>query len=163
RDARHAVLELETLERDTVLEPVDARDAVADLEDGADLAQVGLDLELSDAVLEDGGDLFGPELHVRLLRPSVRGREFLVAALSPPPAPSIEPTGRTMPTNRPGSTERFASTVRPDAFSIVSTIDVASASDSSCAVCSSSVRRFCARATRASSSSRIWTISPGRP
>jgi hypothetical protein len=33
----HAVLELEELERDAVVEAVDARDAVADLEDGSDL------------------------------------------------------------------------------------------------------------------------------
>jgi hypothetical protein len=59
RDADDAVLELEALERDAVLEPVDAGDAVADLENGADLAEVGLDVELLDAVLEDRGDLFG--------------------------------------------------------------------------------------------------------
>ena len=39
RDADDAVLELEPLERDAVLEPVDAGDAVADLEHGADLAR----------------------------------------------------------------------------------------------------------------------------
>ena len=59
RDPRDAVLELESLERDAVLEAVDACDAVAELQDGADLAQVGLHLELADAVLEDCGDLFG--------------------------------------------------------------------------------------------------------
>ena len=59
RDAGDAVLELEPLERDAVLEAVDAGDAVADLEDGADLREVGLDVELLDSVLEDRGDLFG--------------------------------------------------------------------------------------------------------
>ena len=59
RDAGHAVLELEPLERDAVLEAVDASDAVADLEDGADLREVGLDVELLDSILEDRGDLFG--------------------------------------------------------------------------------------------------------
>ena len=59
RDAGHAVLELEPLERDAVLEAVDAGDAVADLEDGADLGEVGLDVELLDSILEDRGDLFG--------------------------------------------------------------------------------------------------------
>ena len=59
RDAGHAVLELEPLERDAVLEAVDAGDAVADLEDAADLGEVGLDVELLDPILEDRGDLFG--------------------------------------------------------------------------------------------------------
>ena len=68
RDADDAVLELEPLERDAVLEAVDAGDAVADLEDGADLGEVGLDVELLDPVLQDRGDLFGPELHVGSLR-----------------------------------------------------------------------------------------------
>ena len=45
--------------RDRVLEAVDAGDAVADLEHGADLGQVGLDVELLDPLLEDRGDLFG--------------------------------------------------------------------------------------------------------
>ena len=37
----------------------DAGDAVTDLEDGPDLGEVGLDLELLDPVLQDRGDLFG--------------------------------------------------------------------------------------------------------
>ncbi len=41
-ETRDAVLELEHLHRHRVLEPVDAGDAVADLEDGADLGQLGL-------------------------------------------------------------------------------------------------------------------------
>jgi hypothetical protein len=52
------VLELEPLERDGVLEPVDAGDAVADLEHAPDLGEVRLDVELLDPVLEDRGDLF---------------------------------------------------------------------------------------------------------
>ena len=59
RDADDAVLELEPLERDAVLEAVDAGDAVADLEDGADLGEVGLDVVLLDPLLQDRGDLFG--------------------------------------------------------------------------------------------------------
>ena len=58
-DAHDPVLELEALEGDAVLEPVDAGDAVADLEDGADLREVGLDVELLDSILQDRGDLFG--------------------------------------------------------------------------------------------------------
>ena len=42
REPDDAVLELEHLHRDRVLEPVDAGDSVADLEDGADLGEVGL-------------------------------------------------------------------------------------------------------------------------
>ncbi len=59
RDADDAVLELEPLERDAVLEPVDAGDAVADLQHGSDLGEVGLDVVGLDALLEDRGDLFG--------------------------------------------------------------------------------------------------------
>ena len=59
RDAGDAVLELEHLHRHAALEPVDAGDAVADLEDGADLGEVGLDVVGLDALLEDRGDLFG--------------------------------------------------------------------------------------------------------
>ena len=44
REAGDAVVELELLERDAAVEPVDAGDAVADLDDGADLLDVGLDL-----------------------------------------------------------------------------------------------------------------------
>ena len=43
---------------ETAFEPVDAGDAVADLEDGADLGQVGLDGVLLDPLLEDRRDLF---------------------------------------------------------------------------------------------------------
>ena len=59
RDPGDAVLELEPLERDAVLEAVDAGDAVANLEDAADLREVGLDVELLDSILEDRGDLSG--------------------------------------------------------------------------------------------------------
>ena len=59
READDAVLELEHLQRDGVLEPVDPRDAVADLEDGPDLREVGLDVVVLDPILEDRGDLFG--------------------------------------------------------------------------------------------------------
>ena len=68
RDARHAVLELEHLGGHAVLEAVDARDAVSDLEHGADLGEVGLDVVLLDPLFEDRRDLFGAKLQVRLLR-----------------------------------------------------------------------------------------------
>ena len=57
-DAGDAVLELDHLHGDSALEAVDACDAVTDLEHGADLGEVGLDGEILDALLEDGGDLF---------------------------------------------------------------------------------------------------------
>ena len=61
--------QLEHLEGHAVLEAVDAGDAVADREDGADLGQVGLTgVEALDAGLEDGGDLVGLDLHEWLLR-----------------------------------------------------------------------------------------------
>ena len=66
-DAHDAVLELEPLERDAVLEAVHARDAVADLEHGPDLREIGLDVVLLDPLLEDRGDLFGAELHGKSL------------------------------------------------------------------------------------------------
>ena len=58
REAGDAVLEVEHLERDAVLEAVDARDPVADLEHGADLGEIGLDVVLLDPLLQDRGDLF---------------------------------------------------------------------------------------------------------
>ena len=63
REAGDAVLELEHLHGEAVLEAVDARDAVADLEHGADLVEVGLDVELLDPLLQDRGDLFRAEFH----------------------------------------------------------------------------------------------------
>ena len=58
RDARDAVLELEHLQRQAALETVDAGDPVPDLEHGADLGEVGLDVVLLDALLENRRDLF---------------------------------------------------------------------------------------------------------
>ena len=64
RQAGDVMGELEQLERHAVLEPVQAGDAVADGQDGADLGQLGLAfLEAFDAALEDGGDLVGLDLH----------------------------------------------------------------------------------------------------
>ena len=62
REPDDAVLELEHLHRDCVLEPVDAGDAVADLEDGADLGEVGLDVVLLDPLTQDRRDLFRAQL-----------------------------------------------------------------------------------------------------
>ena len=67
READDAVVELEHLERDAVLEPVDAGDAVAELQDGTDLGEVRVDVELLDPLAEDRRDLFGTQLHCGLL------------------------------------------------------------------------------------------------
>src|SRR5262249_7041850 len=66
RKTRDTVLELEQLQRDAVLEPVDPGDAVADLQDGADLGEVRLDVVLLDPLTQDRGDLFRAQLHVSL-------------------------------------------------------------------------------------------------
>ena len=62
REPGDAVLELEHLQRDGGLEAVDAGDSVADLEDGPDLGEVGLDVVLLDLLAEDRRDLFGTNL-----------------------------------------------------------------------------------------------------
>ena len=68
REARDAVLELDHLHRDGGLEAVEAGDAVADLEDGADLGEVGLDVVALDLLAQDRRDLFGTDLQSWLLR-----------------------------------------------------------------------------------------------
>ncbi len=62
-DPDDAVVELQELERDAVLEPVHAGDPVAELEDGADLGEVGLEVELLDPLAQDRRDLFRAKLH----------------------------------------------------------------------------------------------------
>src|SRR5438105_2726412 len=62
READDAVLELEHLEGHGVLEPVDARDAVTDRQDGPDLGEVGLDVVLLDPLPQDRRDLFRTKL-----------------------------------------------------------------------------------------------------
>ena len=78
READDAVVELEHLERDAVLEPVDARDAVAELEHGADLGEVRVDVELLDPLAQDRGDLFRTQLHSAL---APCGCEFLTESV----------------------------------------------------------------------------------
>ncbi len=63
-DTGDAVLELERLHGHAVLEAVDAGEAVSDLEDGADLRELGVDVVLLDPLLEERGDLFWAQLHV---------------------------------------------------------------------------------------------------
>src|SRR5581483_6043790 len=64
REPGDAMVEVEHLHRDRVLEAVHARDAVADLEDGADLGELRLDAVVLDPLLEDRGDLFGSQFHL---------------------------------------------------------------------------------------------------
>ena len=66
REAGDAVVELEPLERDAAVEAVDAGDAVADLDDGADLLDVGLHVIALDLGLQDVGDLVWSQLHASL-------------------------------------------------------------------------------------------------
>src|ERR687887_563124 len=47
--------------------PLSAGDPIADLQDGADLREVGLDVELLDPLLQDRRDLFGAKLQRFLL------------------------------------------------------------------------------------------------
>src|SRR6266536_432407 len=68
-----------------------------------------------------------------------------------------------MPPSSAGSTLRVASTVRPAAFSIWSTIFCASSSVSSRAVVSSTARRCSSRAIKRSNSFAISSSSPARP
>ena len=51
------MLELDQLHGDTGLEAVDPGDPVADLQDGADLGEVRLDVVLLDLLAQDRGDL----------------------------------------------------------------------------------------------------------
>ena len=62
-DAARAAGELDHLARHHAGEPVDAGDAVADLDHAADLADVDARLELLNFLLNDGSDLVGFEFH----------------------------------------------------------------------------------------------------
>ncbi len=145
READDAVVELEHLERDAVLEPVDARDAVAELQHGADLGEVRLDVELLDPLAQDRRDLFGRSFirsNSLSLRARWRSRSSRPRTLA---SSLIDPAWRTMPPIRSGSTVRVACTSRPDAFSIWPRMPSNSSSDSSCAVVSSTSSTCCSR------------------
>ena len=74
-----------------------------------------------------------------------------------------EPTWRTMPPIRSGSTVRVASTLRPERCSIWPTIARASSSESSKAVVSSTVSSPSSAAASRSNSSATSATSPARP
>ena len=65
--AHDAARELEQLGREGALEPVDLGDAVADLDDRADVARLGLGVERVDRGLDDVDDLVGADGHRGLL------------------------------------------------------------------------------------------------
>src|SRR5581483_7263070 len=88
READHAVIELEHLHRDRVLEPVNAGDAVADLEDRADFGEIGLDVVLLDPLAQDRSDLFRTKLHVSL---PLGLDEFLSEAYEPAANARVDP------------------------------------------------------------------------
>ena len=67
-DAHDAVGQLEQLARHAALEAVDARDAVAHGEHGADLGDVDAGGEAAELLADDLGDLFGPNVHCALPR-----------------------------------------------------------------------------------------------
>ena len=83
------------IQRQTVLEAVDTGDAVADLQHGADLGEVGLDVELLDPLFEDRRDLFRAKLHgfTNSLRASGRGEVVRAGRARSRRASSIRPGG----------------------------------------------------------------------
>ncbi len=124
REAGHVVRQLEQLERHAVVEPVDARDAVGDRQDRADLGQVGAAvLEPLDALLEDAGDLVWLDLHCRRLLRGLR-RPWPLAfvtcssLLRTLASSTMLPTRTTRPPSTSGSTLLDSSTRRPVCSSI---------------------------------------------
>ena len=70
RHALGAVVELDHLAGLDVVEAVDAGDAVADRQHGADLGDLGFGVEIRDLVADDAGDFSGADFH----RLGLRGR-----------------------------------------------------------------------------------------
>ena len=113
RQAGDVVRQLEHLERLGVLEAVDARDAVADRQHGADLGQLGgLVVEPLDAALEDGGDLVGLDLHGQAVPLATCLRRFS-RRLRMEASRTELPTWSTRPPRMSGSTSLVSSTLRP--------------------------------------------------
>src|SRR6266540_3200998 len=162
RNPDDVVLELEHLRRDGVLEPVDAGNAVADLEHRADFREVGLDVVLLDPRLEDRRDLFGAKLQVVSYLAVISSRRSRSSRPRTLASTRIEPAWRTMPPISAGSAVRVASTGRPEACSIWPMICRASSSDRSYAVVSSTVSRRSCCAIRRSNSRWNSRICPPR-
>ena len=109
------VRQLEHLHGHAVAQAVDAGDAVADLEDGADLFDLDLRLVALDLGLQDGGDLFGSQLHwTSPLTSAVasRRRSWRIRAWTLP-STMTSPMRRTRPPRMEGSMRRAISTRRP--------------------------------------------------
>jgi hypothetical protein len=68
-----AVLELDHLAGLDVVEAVDAGDAVADRQHGADFGDLGLGAEAGDLVADDLGDFCGADVHKRNMGHAKRG------------------------------------------------------------------------------------------
>ena len=123
READDVVGQLEHLERHAVVEAVDARDPVADLEHGADLGEVGLaGVHPLDPVLEDVCDLVGLDFHlVSVLLPTPPARRsfevFPGGCACSRRAPCSRPAA-TRPPRISSSTLLESSTVWPVCFSI---------------------------------------------
>ena len=58
-----AVVELDHLAGLDVVEAVDAGDAVADRQHGADFGDLGVGVEIRDLVADDAGDFSGADIH----------------------------------------------------------------------------------------------------
>src|SRR6185436_21033488 len=92
------------------LEPVDARDPVADRQHGAGLGDVDLAVVLLDLALEDVGDFAGLDVHQFPLDRVSRSCWSCVRRL---PSNTTLPTDATTPPISEGSTATSSSTLRP--------------------------------------------------
>src|SRR6185503_9197700 len=108
-EADDAVLELEHLQRNSVLEAVGARDAVADLQDGADLREIGLDVVVLDPVLQDRGDFFWTQFHCASSLLRVHGASARFGRARTRRRAWSLPAGRNRRSNR----DRLSASLRP--------------------------------------------------
>ncbi len=116
RHAAHAARKLDHLARLDVVETVDASDAVADRQHLADFGDLGFLAEILDLVLEDRGDLCGPDFHTCLFPYSALSfvRRRSAGGLSQK-RPQDRPAARILDQPVPFSTTfRFISFVRSE-------------------------------------------------
>ena len=105
RHAAHAARKLDHLARLDVVETVDAGDAVAHRQHLADFGDLGFLAEILDLVLEDRGDLCGPDVHICLFPYSAfsfvrRRRRRLIAKTAAECPRPVSPISR-FPSARP--------------------------------------------------------------
>ena len=117
-EAGHTMRQLQHLEGNAALEAVDAGNAVANLDDGADFLDIGGVLETTDLVLEDGCDLVGAQLHVFLrqtvgMRAARRSRPRRSRRRRNEASTRRSRTRRTTPPRMLGSTVRSMVTASP--------------------------------------------------